>query len=320
MKVVFLTYVNRSGSTYLSNLLSASNDICVCPEGDILVSLFLESPGKAFRLDVHGRAEVMQLLQSDSKLKYWGIGDEILPVLEEVDSNIGAFLAFLQYYRLKQKPEASCILFKAERLASLFQVIENNRGTSNTFKYLSIVRDPRGVFESQKRTRIPGTDRLMSSNPVYTAIYWNHHSRAILGFRKQNDCFQVLYHDFIYRMNEVLSALSIFLGIDLDGITAERGDLSERIPDSHRLIHQSVSDVPLKEKIDKWKGELNPVEITLIERKCRNYLRDFKFVASRTDHNSPAIISKMIYYTGLYQAAQLARRAKFHFKRAFNLA
>ncbi len=320
MKIVFLTYVNRSGSTYLANLLSASDDICVCPEGDMLISLFLESPGKSFRLDKHQRADLEKLIRSDSKLKHWGIGDDIFNILEEVNSNIAAFLAFLQYYLLNQKPEASYILFKAERLADLFPLIESSRASGFTFKYLSIIRDPRGIYESQKRTRIPGTDWFMSSNPVYTAIYWNHHSRAILRFRKQADCFQVLYYDFINKMDEVISALSVYLGSDLNGITAEKGDLSERIPDSHRSIHQSVSDVPLQEKIDRWKEELNPVEITLIERKCRNFLREFKFVASRTDHNNPVIIFKMIYYTGLYQAAQLARKAKFHFKRAFNLA
>ena len=171
MKIVFLTYVNRSGSTYLANLLSASDDICVCPEGDMLVSLFLESPGKAFRLDRHRRAELEKLIHADSKLKYWGIGDDIFNVLEEVNSNIAVFLAFLQYYQLNQKPEASFILFKAERLADLIPVIEDSRISGNTFKYISMIRDPRGVYESQKRTQVPGTGRSMSSNPVFTAIF-----------------------------------------------------------------------------------------------------------------------------------------------------
>jgi hypothetical protein len=320
MKVVFLTYVNRSGSTYLSNLLSASNDICVCPEGDIMVSLFLESPGKAFRPDKLSRAGLVKLLQSDSKLRYWDIGEDIFTFLEDVSSNIGAFLAILHYYQLRQKPEASSILFKAERLADLFPKIENSRGSGHTFKYLSMIRDPRGVYESQKRTRIPGTNRFMSCNPVYTAIYWNHHSRVILKFRRNTDCCLVLYHDFISKMDEVISALSIYLGLYLKGITAGEGDLLDRLPDSHRLIHQSIYDIPLQEKIDEWKKELNPEEISLIERKCKKYFNEFEFVTSRTGHYIRGIICKMNYYTLLYQAVQLARKTKFHFKRVFKLA
>ncbi|MCK4854752.1 MAG: hypothetical protein KAT31_10830 [Bacteroidales bacterium] len=320
MKIVLLTYVNRSGSTYLANLLSASDDICVCPEGDLLVSLFLESPGKAFRLDKHRRTKLVKLIQSDSKLKYWGVGDDIFNILEDADSNIVAFLAFLHYYQLNQKPEASCILFKAERLADLFSAIENSRGSGNTFKYLSIIRDPRGVYESQRRTQVPGTGRSMSSNPVYTAIYWNHHIRAILKCRKHIDCYQILYNDFIWKMDEVIRTLSIYLGLDLKGITAVEGDLSERLPDSHRLIHQTISDIPLQEKIDEWRKELNQEEISLIERKCKRYFGEFGFVASRTDHYVPAITCKMNYYSGLYQTVQNIRKARFHLKRIFKLA
>jgi len=320
MKIVLLTYVNRSGSTYLANLLSASDDICVCPEGDMLVSLFLESPGKVFRLDKYCRAELVKLIQSDSKLKYWGIGDDIFNVLDEVDSNIGAFLAFLHYYQLNQKPEASCILFKAERLADLFIAIERNRVSGITFKYLSMIRDPRGVYESQKRTQVPGTGRSMSCNPVFTAIFWNHHIRAILKCRKHIDCCQILYNDLIWKMDEVISALSIYLGLDLKGLTTAEGDLFERLPDNHKLIHQTISDIPLQEKIDKWKIELNQEEISLMERKCKRYFGEFGFSASVADNHIPLITCKMNYYSSLYQAVQLIRKARFYLKRILKLA
>jgi hypothetical protein len=320
MKIVFLTYVNRSGSTYLANLLSASDDICVCPEGDMLVSLFLESPGKAFRLDRHRRAELEKLIHADSKLKYWGIGDDIFNVLEEVNSNIAAFLAFLQYFQLNQKPEASFILFKAERLADLIPVIEDSRISGNTFKYISMIRDPRGVYESQKRTQVPGTDKPMSGNPVFTAIYWNYYIRAILKCQEHIDCCQIEYIDLIKKLDEVRGVLSIYLGLDLKGISSVKGDLSERLPDSHKLIHQAITDIPLQEKIDKWKQELNQEEISLIERKCRRYFGVFGYVVSRTDHNLPAIMFKLNYYTCMYQAIQLTRKARFHTKRIFKLA
>ena len=61
MIIILLTYVNRSGSTYLANLLSASDHICVCPEGDKLVSLFLESPDKTFRLDNQWKVKLEQI-------------------------------------------------------------------------------------------------------------------------------------------------------------------------------------------------------------------------------------------------------------------
>jgi hypothetical protein len=262
----------------------------------------------------------VKLIHSDSKLKYWGIGDDIIPVLEEVNSNIGAFLAILHYYKTNQKPDASCILFKAERLASLLTIIENCRASDHTFKYLSMIRDPRGVYESQKRTRIPQTGRLMSRHPVYTAIYWNHYIKALLTNCSQVDCYQILYHEFIRKMDEALISLSAFLALDLTDITPGHGDLEDRLPDGQRDIHPGIADVPRQEKIEQWRKDLNMEEICLIERICKRYFGEFGFVATRSDDNIRGITFKIKYYTFLYQAIQLARKARFHTKRVFKLA
>ena len=70
MTIILLTYVNRSGSTYLANLLSASENICVCPEGDRLVSLFLENPGVPFHYNTQWETKLSKILRSDGKLKH----------------------------------------------------------------------------------------------------------------------------------------------------------------------------------------------------------------------------------------------------------
>jgi hypothetical protein len=320
MKIVFLTYINRSGSTYLANLLSASDDICVCPEADVLISYFLESPGMAFRLDKNSRAALVKLIHSDSKLKYWGIGDDIFHILEEVKNNIGAFLAILHYYKTNQKPDASCILFKAERLASLLTIIENCRASDHTFKYLSMIRDPRGLYESQKRTRNPQTGRPMSRHPVYTAIYWNHYIKALLTNCSQVDCYQLFFYDFIRKMHEELISLSTFLGLNLKDISPGNGDLADRLPDGQRDIHSGIADGPRQEKIEQWRKELSLEEICLIERICKRYFGEIGFVATRSDYNIRGMTFKIKYYTFLYLAIQLTRKARFHMKRVFKLA
>ena len=60
--------------------------------------------------------------------------------------------------------------------------------------------------------------------------------------------------------------------------------------------------------------------ISLIEQKCRRYFGVFGYVVSRTDHNLPGIMFKLNYYTCMYQAIQLTRKARFHTKRIFKLA
>jgi len=318
MKIVFLTYVNRSGSTYLANLLSASNDICVCPEGDILVSLFLESPDKNFRLDRHLRTELAQILHSDRKLRSWGIEDDVFLQLEGINKNIDAFLTFLYYYQGTQKPDATSILFKSERLVDLCYDIERSKSEDIVVKYLSLIRDPRAVYASQKRTAVPGTGRKMSKNPVFTAIFWNHFARTNNKNLELIESHQILYHDLIQNMDETISGLSGYLEIDLQGISPGEGDLYGRLPDGYKPIHKYISEGPESKKINQWKEELNQEEIHLIERKCKKHLKDTGFEITGQVNVQLAGSTKVIYFTIIYQIVQFLKILLFHFKRIYD--
>jgi hypothetical protein len=315
MIIVFLTYVNRSGSTYLANLLSASEEICVCPEGDKLVTLFLESPGKAFLFDDQTRRELKELTQVDPKIKYWGIQDDIFSMFEEVSSHIDAFLVFLKYYQMKQKPGASCTLFKAERLAYLYPLIESYRGTVYPFKFLSVIRDPRGIYASQKRTIMPGIDKPMSTHPVYSALYWNQYIRAILKFQDQPSSYHVLYQDLINNMDMTLGRIADFLGLNLIGIKPGMGDLGGRLPDEHKGIHPSISEFPLEEKIHEWKRDLGHEELYMIETLCKMHFGHYGFIPSLPLQPVSAKLFKLYYHVGKYWAGRLMRKAFFHLNR-----
>ncbi|GAI46990.1 unnamed protein product, partial [marine sediment metagenome] len=129
-------------------------------------------------------------------------------------------------------------------------------------------------------TQVPGTGRSMSSNPVFTAIFWNHYVRAVTKNREHIDGYQILYQELIQRMDETLSGLSGYLQLDLKGITPEEGDLKDRLPDGHKIIHKDISEIPLREIINKWKVELNQVDIVFIEQKCKKHLINFEFELS----------------------------------------
>jgi len=317
MKIVLLTYVNRSGSTYLANLLSASDDICVCPEGDMLVSLFLESPGKAFRLDHQWKAILSQIIESDRKLRSWGINTDIFPTLERADKYIDAFMAFLFYYKLKQKPEAISILFKAERLVDLFSNIERNNRNQIKIKYLHLIRDPRAVYASQKRTLFPGTNRKMSHNPVFTALYWNHFIKAKIKNQELVGSHQTIYHDLVENMEETISGLSEYLDLDLRGISPSKGDLTGRLPDGHNPIHQYISESPDSQKINQWMKELSQEEIQLIERKSKKQLIEASFELIESGKIQLAISCKVIYFTIIYHLGHLMNTCIFHLRRIF---
>ncbi len=315
MTIILLTYVNRSGSTYLANMLSASDSVCVCPEGERLVSLFLESPGKDFQLDAGWESKLLQIFNSDSKLRSWGIRDDVITTLDGARRNIDAFVAVLKYYQLKQKPGASSILFKAERLVDLFASIDQYKGSGIGIKYLSLIRDPRAIYASQKRTLIPGTDVKMSKNPVYTSIFWNHFMRMNKVNIRLLDIHPISYQDMIQKTEETISILASYLELDLQGLVPGEGDLKGRLPLDHRTIHQSIDKLPDPLKIDQWKEELGQEEVRLIELKCMKYLMVGGYERTYRGKTGLAMKFKLVYFTLMYYTSQIMDIFSFQLRR-----
>ena len=315
MTIILLTYVNRSGSTYLANLISASESVCVCPEGDRLVSLFLESPDKAFQLNARWKAKLSYILKSDKKVSSWGIGDDVFSKLRDARRNIDAFVAILRYYQLRQKPDANSILFKAERLVDLFEGIDRHKGSGIRVKYLSLIRDPRAIYASQKRTQIPGSNKKMSRNSVYTAIFWNHFMRRNKVNMGLLDNHTISYREMVIDLDGTLAALSGYLEQDLPGLAPGEGDLAGRLPEGHNIIHPTVNMLPDPVKIDQWREEISPEEISLIEGKCRRFMMEGGFEITRQVTTPPARKYKLIYFTIVYHADRLLHIVGFHLKR-----
>ena len=106
--------------------------------------------------------------------------------------------------------------------------------------------------------------------------------------------------------------------MDFGDISPGGGDLAKRLPDGHRQIHQTISEIPSLEKIDQWKEELSWEEISLIEQKCKKYFIEFGFRVSSVKKNHLGIACKMIYYTLIYRANRLIQMLVFHIKRIFS--
>src|SRR4030042_6435334 len=137
MNFLFLTYVNRSGSTYLANLLDSSPKILACPEGDMLVSFFLENPGDLFKFNKNIEDKLLKIFTEDTKLRYWCKEESFFTGLEKAVNNLEAFITILINYKNQVKPNAEFILFKAERIVFLLGKIQKVSSIHN-ISFISI--------------------------------------------------------------------------------------------------------------------------------------------------------------------------------------
>jgi len=193
-------------------MFSKSPDVLVCPEGEVLMNELLVHPGHPFDFNNSIREKFARLLKEDPKLKYWNLSDDIIDNLPKSATNFEIFVSILTSYKEQTKPEASVVLFKAERLIHLFDNLENV-GLQDDVFLLSIIRDCRGVYASQKQTKFPDTEKYMSRNPVETAVNWKIHINKALKMQQARNLELIRYEELISDLEIVFSSLLVKLGI-----------------------------------------------------------------------------------------------------------
>jgi hypothetical protein len=280
MKIVFLTYLNRSGSTYLANLLSSSKDVCACPESDALVRLFLEAPAARFALTSRTRRKLSESFSRDEKMAAWDLVNGMWTCLENARTNLEAFVSVLNYYSNSVKPRVKIILFKAERLSALMEKIfkANLENPEIDMCFLSIIRDPRAVVSSQLKTLIPGKSTPMCHNPVRTSLQWRSSVKQVMRYNEISENVMIInYEDLITKPGVSNKELSGFLGIDHTELNPGKGDLVGKLSDETRHVHQRANLPPQQDRVNAWRENLDLRNIYLIERTCRSWMDKFNY-------------------------------------------
>lgn len=260
MDYFLLTYLNRSGSTYLSNLLSKYNEILVCLEAEILVKDILEKK-EFIRIDEN----FLDKLKNDIKFKHWHLDLKILD-FEDCENNIDIFLKILDAYRMQNKPHASVILFKALELLGIYDQLQQMDIENSQIHFIALIRDPRAIFHSQKTTYSELKSSNFSSNPLIIAYQWNKYVKTCKKYLSNDDFHLLHYEQIILHSRAFLKDLFEKVGLSINHkIQSGRGDLSKRIPIDQKSLHKKIDDEPDAERISTWMNHLSPSEVTLIE-------------------------------------------------------
>ena len=265
MNLVFETYINRSGSTYLANLLSRDSRILVCPEAEILVDLFLRCPEENFSEKKY--RQLQKAIKSDKKLTYWGLHESEIQELRSVQTNFEAFLIVLNAYRQKIQPAARFIVFKASVLIYFYEQIRNIRMPGTTVYFLSIIRDPRAVFYSQYHTWSEIYREYMERNPVYVVRDWKKFFKSNVKYAENNDFCTIYYEDIIEDTEQTVQQVYKTINLDyVPDIKQNTPEYAGRIPKDQISMHRLINHPPDANRIDRWKHNLNPVHIRIVER------------------------------------------------------
>lgn len=264
---VFIVGVPRSGTTVLQLQLCAHPDLAALPETHYLSVWMRRYPS----LDSENErwfGEFWKEFTASEHFLRLRIDPDVL--LKHIDS-IGArshkniFKALLHEYVSNKGAERA-----VEKTPGHHYYIHQLLDWFPDCRVIWIVRDPRGVSASYQH--VPWAIK----NILVPARRWRSSMNAMRTWIDEPRLRVVRYEDFVASPEEVLRGICAFLGEDfvpqLLDVTKEE-ESHYKVSDGWERQHVVKAHSPVNaESIDKWRRELGPRQIRVVEHICRHHM------------------------------------------------
>ncbi|MDY6861610.1 MAG: sulfotransferase [Thermodesulfobacteriota bacterium] len=272
-QVVFLTYLNRSGSTYLAKLLDEYSDIGVTPEARLPDGIIYSQFSLKASEDIE---KILNKLYSDEKFLAWNIDRS---VLEKKISTLEFPVAFNQFLGIILKEyfkntNTKIFIYKS---GHYIKHIETIRTLLPDAKFIFILRDIRACYNSQKISMDSRTKKPMETTPFFAAMSFIEVSKILDKYAQAKWMHIVKYEDLIIDENREINKLLSFLETGKrksEGINNYFNQISK----SQRHLHKNLNLEPLKERIDAWRYELSKAEILILQRIAGDILSKYGYM------------------------------------------
>jgi hypothetical protein len=259
MKYLFLSYLNRSGSTFLANQLSKMPEICVCPEADILYELLLVKPISI--LSVDQQRKYISIIERDKKWEAWKTPLNSIELNEK--SALELFLQILETFKNEHFKSCTIVIFKHNYL---YRLIEDFSCNIN-FYWLSLLRDPLAIFASQYSTISPSTGKAMSNNPLAFIEHWNSFYANTNSIRKGN--YRLLkYENLIASTNKEMDSILKWIGTQnrWKQFAQNEGELKHWLNKEYSAIHKRIDKAPDIASLNKWENLLHQKDVAILKK------------------------------------------------------
>lgn len=272
---VFIISSGRSGTTLLSSILNASNQIYFPYESDFIARAYPVYQ-EAKNLEDHDYKNISNLFLLCSQPQGWGMSaDYIFSKLCEhsPQSFAEVYSVICQAFHQKEGTEKLFWGIKAPVLiASLFRI----NVVCPDAKIVHLVRDGRDVYLSYRRIHKQSPVKFGPKGTIQNALYWVDGLRRVEEFIQLNSrqkIYELRYRDLISSPTSELSNLCAYLGIDyLPEMQQNFGDRQLTPKNLQQSIHQNINSGLVASNSQKYLTQMSRREKMQYELIAAPYL------------------------------------------------
>ncbi|MBD3342226.1 MAG: hypothetical protein GF353_24200 [Candidatus Lokiarchaeota archaeon] len=285
----FLFYMNRSGSTLLARELNKFRDVAVGIEG--FEKRFVQYDAETFKINTKKELKswLDELYKNDKKFIEWNVDRN---ELENKLTSIGFPLRFdkflLTVLVLYSDKRSARILIHKGRCPSFFHNLYKSFKIYPNSKYIFIDRDPRAIYNSQKKSNDSYTKKSMNKDIVQFALGYANLQKKIKCYERskilKNAFIKVVYENLVLSVDQEIDKILQFF--ECADIKIEEDNYFNSIPDDQKHLHENLKEKMLDRRINAWKKELTYDEIYFLEKVLKKSLLKNGYEMEKLSYNN----------------------------------
>lgn len=268
MKTILISYINRSGSTFLLNELSKFTKFGCLPEADQLVKLLFSKKPFTNLNPTQLTPHLNNTLKDQKLTKATLSPDFSFATPDRNDTPSIIFLQCLEEIANEIWPDAAVVVFKN---TNCHQIYAKHFFNNNDVALVFLTRDPRAIYYSQKNA-IGSWNKPMTASPAQTAVEWNifmsHKNKLLKKYPER--VLEVKYENLILNSEEEVKRIMMLIEPKFSHSSTRPKSYARLIPEKLQHIHKNIDIEAQPSFISKWKNGLSEHEVEDIEILCGN--------------------------------------------------
>jgi len=233
-KLIFVSYLDRSGSTYFISRLGALKNVFAFPECEWIIDNVLV---KEYRNFNELKEAFLISIHKDEKLKNWKFTQKEINSIFSQSKNKGeVFINLLNVYKNKYDKEAFVGVLKRQYILFYKNKILWELKDMIEIHWFSIIRNPIDVYASMKTTLDPYKGKPFEGNIISFFRRWHFSS----GLIERNSDKVFFYEKFMTDTSEELKNISEILGINYSYDSKKITDFYNRFSEKDKMLHLRI--------------------------------------------------------------------------------